>query len=43
MELSGGGWSWVEIGVRFSNTRYTHVYILTLYILYECIIELFAI
>ena len=21
MELGGGGWSWVEVGARFSNTR----------------------
>ena len=21
MELSGGGWSWVEVGARFSNTQ----------------------
>ena len=20
-KLGGGGWSWVEVGVRFSNTR----------------------
>ena len=23
MELGGGGWSWVELGVRFSSTRCT--------------------
>ena len=23
MELSGGGWSWVEVGARFSNTPKT--------------------
>ena len=22
MELGGGGWSWVEVGARFSNTLY---------------------
>ena len=21
MELGGGGWSWVKVGARFSNTR----------------------
>ena len=21
IELSGGGWSWVEVGARFSNTQ----------------------
>ena len=22
MELRGGGWSWVELGARFSNTHF---------------------
>ena len=27
MELSGGGWSWVEVGARFSNTHLNFEYV----------------
>ena len=27
MELGGAGWSWMELGARFSNTHYISLYI----------------
>ena len=27
MKVDGGGWSWVEVGARFSNTRKNAVYL----------------
>ena len=25
VEVGGGGWSWVEVGARFSNTQSKHL------------------
>ena len=30
MEVGGGGWRWVEVGARFSNTQNVKVFVINL-------------